>query len=208
MAILDIIIALVILSSLIIGWSRGFIKELSALVSWALALFLAYLNYKSAATLVEQYLPVQQPISLVIGFIAIVVIVLVIAAIISSLLSAIIESVGIKGLDRTLGLVFGVVRGIVISAVAVFFINNVGMNSSAWYQESRLVAHLEPISTAIYDMLPQQLTKNISNEKSSNAIDTLETIDKLKTIDSPENKEKVDMLLDLSDMALPQKADN
>lgn len=208
MAILDIIIALLILASLIIGWSRGFIKELSALASWILALFLASLYYKNAATLVEQYLPVQPPISLVLGFIAVVVIVLVLAAIVSALLSAVIESVGIKSLDRTLGLVFGVIRGVVASAVAVFVINNVGMNTSAWYQESKLVVHLEPVSTAIYDMLPQRFTNSINNPKATNVIDSLEKVDKLKTIDSVENQEKVNMLLDLSDMALPEKVDN
>ena len=97
------------------GWGiwRGFTREVMSLAGWVLAFV--------AANAVADRLGDMLPASMaspeartLIAFVLVFVLVLIAAAIVGMLLSKFLKAAGLSGVDRTLGGLFGLVRGIVI----------------------------------------------------------------------------------------------
>ena len=59
---------------------------------------------------------------------------------ISNLISKLTEAAGLKGADRTLGALFGVLRGMIIVLVVIFIGSQFDI-SQAWFDGSKLVPH-------------------------------------------------------------------
>ncbi len=159
MSIVDIIIIAVLLISTLIGVFRGFIRELLSLLSWLLALYVAWTFAELGASYLVPYLP-QAPLRIVAAFTGIFIIVLILASIVSYILYRLFAIAGISGLDRSLGLVFGIARGVVI--VAILIIGSVYMDfaSQPWWQGTKLVAYFSPVTDFILTFLPAETAEN------------------------------------------------
>lgn len=148
----DIVIATVILVSLLIGWRRGFLREVLSLASWAAALVGA-VNF--AESLGARFAGViDQPLlQVVAAFTLIFVLVLFAFSYLSHRLCLWLAVSGVTGVDRTLGILFGVARGVLIvtALVLLAWFMNFG---EAWLAESRLVALFTPLANALLGFLP------------------------------------------------------
>ena len=97
------------------GWGiwRGFTREVMSLAGW----ILAFIAANSAGGYLGDLLPssmASPEARVLIGFIVIFVLTLIAAAIVGMLLSKFLKAAGLSGVDRTLGAIFGLARGIVI----------------------------------------------------------------------------------------------
>jgi membrane protein required for colicin V production len=61
----------------------------------------------------------------------------------------------LSGMDRFLGSLFGVCRGLLLIAVAIILGQYVGFSNDPWWQDSILIPHLEVVSEWIKVMAPQ-----------------------------------------------------
>ena len=59
------------------------------------------------------------------------------------------------GLDRALGSAFGALRGLLLAAVFVITGQVVGFDNDNWWQQSRLLPHLEVVADWIKVMAPK-----------------------------------------------------
>ena len=74
------------------------------------------------------------------GAAVIFVIVIIAGGVISNLLSKLAEVTGLSGTDRTLGSVFGLVRGlIIVLAILIFLPPIIPVEEASWWRESLLI---------------------------------------------------------------------
>jgi membrane protein required for colicin V production len=114
---LDLIILGVIGLSTLLAFSRGFIKELLSILGWIGAVIATVAFFTPARAVVRQYIaePLLADIAAGIG---IFVVTLVLCGMLNHWISAQVRGNGLGALDRSLGLVFGLVRGSVVVCAA------------------------------------------------------------------------------------------
>jgi len=113
----DAVALSVIFLSAVFSLVRGFVREILGVAAWVGAAFSALKGYQLVLPYVDSVLAMkaaQVPVSIGIVFIFI----LIILSIISAWIGGLVRESALSGLDRSLGLVFGVVRGGVILCLA------------------------------------------------------------------------------------------
>ncbi len=124
--IIDGVVALVIVVSALLAYSRGLVREAMAIAGWIGATILAFLFADKVQPLVKQ-LPViggfigdSCELSIIAAFAAVFAVALVVVSIFTPLFSSIVQRSALGTLDQGLGFLFGVFRGILLVAVAFF----------------------------------------------------------------------------------------
>ncbi len=115
---IDLLLALVIASSVLAGFAAGFARVGVGFAAMIAGVFCGFWFYGIVAAYVMDYVS-SRAIANLIGFFAILAAVLVLGAIVGAILARFFKWVGLSWLDRLLGGVFGVVRGFVIAAAMV-----------------------------------------------------------------------------------------
>lgn len=139
LAIADAVIAAVVLLSGLFGLLRGLVKEIVALMVWLGAAFLG-MNFGPPLA-AGMGLELGERLRNAIGFGTVFVAVLVAGALLQRMLRGLIQSTGLTGTDRTLGLVFGALRGVTVVVVALLMLRPVAAER-VWWDESVLAPPL------------------------------------------------------------------
>ncbi len=156
MIIVDIAILAIVFVSLSMGLARGFIREVLSLFSWLGALWIAWTNATIGAGYLENHIT-ELSFRVVIAFAGIFVISLILFSIVSHLLYRLLAIAGISGIDRSLGMLFGLLRGIVIVALLIVVADLMNFTAKPWWQESLLVDYFNPVIEWIRVVLPAGL---------------------------------------------------
>ncbi len=121
----DGIVAAVILISAILAYSRGFVREGMSIIGWIAAAILAYMFAPKAVPLIKE-IPVLRDfiadsceLSMIAAFAGVFALALVVVSVFTPLFSSAIQRSALGGLDQALGFVFGVLRGLLLVAVAL-----------------------------------------------------------------------------------------
>lgn len=124
--IIDGVVAIVIVLSALLAYSRGFVREALAIIGWIVATIMAFVFADQVTPLVRQ-IPVvgdfigdSCELSVIAAFAAVFAVVLVIVSIFTPLFSSLIQRSVLGGIDQGLGFLFGALRGILLVAVAFF----------------------------------------------------------------------------------------
>ncbi len=159
---MDIIILLIIFSSIIIGLLRGLISEVVSLITliaaFAVAIyFTSPLVAKFTSTATVQHMVSQtsnsmgvntaQPVSYMAFALcfAVLFVATLLAGLIIRALINVAFATGVVGIgNRIFGGVFGFVRGILIAIVIIFLIQLSPLSSESWWQQSKLVPQFRP----------------------------------------------------------------
>jgi membrane protein required for colicin V production len=122
--VVDGVVAVVIVLSAVLAYSRGLVREVMAIAGWVGAAVLAYIFAPAAQPLVKELpmigakLAESCELSIIVAYAVVFAIGLIVAALFTPLFSAIIQRSALGGLDQGLGFLFGVLRGIVLIGVA------------------------------------------------------------------------------------------
>ncbi|MEY4306397.1 MAG: hypothetical protein RIT52_2572 [Pseudomonadota bacterium] len=122
---IDGVVAVVILLSAILAYSRGFVREAMAIAGWIGAAVVAFLFAESAQPLVKEipvvgdFLKDSCELSIIVAFGAVLAVGLIVASLFTPLLSSVVQATALGGLDQGLGFAFGVLRGVVLVGVAL-----------------------------------------------------------------------------------------
>ncbi len=152
-----VIIALIVLSA-VFGVFRGFVREALSLIIWVLSFWLASRYARDAAVYLEAWIPYQDA-RLVAAFVALFFAVLVVGMIISRLVVSLVRASGISG-DRSLGAVFGLLRGIVIVAILVMVTAITPLADEEAWRQSMLTGYFETLAAWSLDALKSGLGEN------------------------------------------------
>lgn len=111
MSALDYAVLGVLVLSIIWGLWRGLVREVLSLAGWVMAFLAANLF---AAPLAEALPDWHPDVRLLVAFVAIFVVTLTLATLAALLLARLLKAAGLAGLDRTLGGLFGLARGLLV----------------------------------------------------------------------------------------------
>ena len=120
----DAIVAAVTLLSAFLAWSRGFTREVFAIGGWVLAAVIAFYVAPLVAPLVAEIpwigakLANSCLILMIAAFSLVVAAALLVLAVFTPLFASVVLESALGPLDRALGFLFGIARGIVLVAVA------------------------------------------------------------------------------------------
>ncbi|MBE9555223.1 MAG: CvpA family protein [Proteobacteria bacterium] len=112
----DIVVAGVLLISGVIALFRGFVKETLTIAGWIGAIFITLYGYVHVAPLISEFVA-ENWIAELVAASALFLISLVILTIISHMIANRVQGSMLSHLDRALGFVFGLVRGIALVSV-------------------------------------------------------------------------------------------
>jgi len=160
--IIDGVVAIVIVLSALLAYSRGFVREALAIAGWVLATIMAFIFADQVKPLVKQ-IPVlgdfigdSCELSVIAAFAAVFAVVLVIVSIFTPLFSSLIQRSALGGLDQGLGFLFGALRGILLVAVA-FFVYQTVLESQdiEMVENSRAIAVFSNMTGSIEERDPE-----------------------------------------------------
>ena len=116
--ILDFIFLIIVFLSVLLGVLKGFVRELFSLAFFIIGVILAFLFYNDVGDLFFKQMK-NRDVANFIGFIIVFTLVLVIGSIVTFAVKKAFVVEPLKSIDRILGGVFGLLRGILISAILV-----------------------------------------------------------------------------------------
>jgi len=158
---LDWILLAILLISLVVGLWRGLVVEVISLVSWVAAFILA----QWFAPDVASRLPMAgatEPVRYAAGFVVVFIATLVAGSLVAFVIRKLLAAVGLGLLDRMLGGVFGVVRGLVVVLALAVVVQMTPLASAPSWQESQGARWAQAALLALKPLMPQELGKYLS----------------------------------------------
>ena len=152
---LDLIVIGIVLLSALLASVRGFTREVLAIASWVIAIFAAYSLHPSLLQYFTPYISNPQ-IALAVTIAVLFLGILVIVSLITVKISDLILDSRIGALDRSLGFLFGALRGFLIATIAfMFFDKLVGEKQHPeWVRDAKLRPILQEAGTQLLTFLP------------------------------------------------------
>jgi membrane protein required for colicin V production len=154
MPIIDIIILVAIVVSVIVGMVRGFVKEAISIAALLLAIWAALYFGPATGLAMAGWLDSEE-LQVWFGRIFLFAVILALGGLLSWGLSKLVRLSILSGMDRLLGAVFGICRGLLLIAVAIILGQYAGFANDPWWQDSLLIPHLEVVADWIKVMAPQ-----------------------------------------------------
>ncbi|MGI9232823.1 MAG: CvpA family protein [Woeseiaceae bacterium] len=164
MPIIDIIIAVALLISIVIGIVRGFVKEAISIAALLIAIWAALYFGPAVGDVSSSWLS-SEGLQMWFGRVLVFAIVLSIGGLLGWGISKLVRMSVLGGMDRFLGSLFGVVRGILLLAIFIIGGQFAGFDQDDWWLKSRLIPHVEVVADWIKVMAPQGLELLMPDEQ-------------------------------------------
>lgn len=156
----DWAIVIILGISSLISLKRGFVKEALSLAIWLIAFIVASWFSPVLAPMLAAYIEAPS-LQQMVAFAGLFIATLLVGGAVNYLLSTLIKATGLSGTDRMLGVLFGLVRGLVIVMVAVLYVPKlIPVNEDLWWQQSTLIPHFlsfeesfKTLSASIYQLV-------------------------------------------------------
>jgi membrane protein required for colicin V production len=143
------------LGSTLIGLLRGFVREAVSLAFWVVAIWSAW-RFGPAVEPHLGGLLADPRIAPWVGRFVILMLVLLIGWLIGMLLSYFTRSMGLGPLDRAIGLLFGILRGMVLVGLLVIGAELLHLNQEDWWSRSKLVPYGETVGDWLRAMVGER----------------------------------------------------
>ena len=158
--ILDIAFLIVVFLSILFGVLRGFIRELFSLIFFIVAVVLSFIFYRDAGNVLMKYID-DRDISNFVGFISIFAVVLIVGSLVTYFIKKICVVGPLKSMDRILGGIFGLLRGILISGIIVFALIAFSINDNLLIK-SKLSPYVKSSIEVFLELLPDNVREKFN----------------------------------------------
>lgn len=124
--IIDGVVAVIIVLSALLAYSRGLVREIMAIAGWVGATVVAFVLAAPVQPLIQQipyvgdFIGDSCELSIIASFAAVFAVALVVVSLFTPLFSSVVQRSSLSGVDQGLGFLFGVARGVLLIAVAFF----------------------------------------------------------------------------------------
>jgi membrane protein required for colicin V production len=152
----DIGVIAVIGLSAVFAFARGFVREALSIVAWVGAGFLTLYGFNTAYAMIDPM--VHNPLlsQLIAGF-GLFIACLIVLTIVTGIVARGVRSSGLSPIDRTLGFVFGLLRGAFIVSLAYLLLDTVQPSDRpVWLRDAKSVPYLQEGAGVIRGFLPEQ----------------------------------------------------
>lgn len=138
------------------GLRCGLIREIFSLALWALAIWISYSQMRGFSVHLDKLIPVQS-IRLLVAFLVIFIGVLSVGGLIAHWARKLTGFFSRTDTDKLAGLLFGVARGVLISAALIFLAGMTPLSQNAWWQQSRLIPPIQAVAFWLKSHIPADL---------------------------------------------------
>lgn len=137
------------------GFIKGFITQLTALVSIVLGAWAAFNFSKALSLFLKPYVTAPEQIIYVIAFIVILALVIVVLNLIEKFLNSLVKIVLLGWLNRLLGVLFAFTKSILAIGIIIILFNTLNINFELVKEEYLAGSALyEPIKDIAYSFFP------------------------------------------------------
>ena len=154
----DYIILAILVISAIMGLVRGLLRESIAVITWFLAIVLAWSFASSVEPLLGGVL-VGSPLRIWAARVIIFVFVLLLGGAIAVILGHYVRVSMFAGMDKFLGFVFGIVRGVVIVGAFTIAVQALRMDEDPSWKRSRLMPYAIGVADALRGIVGEKLER-------------------------------------------------
>jgi membrane protein required for colicin V production len=154
----DWILLAVLGLSRLLGLWRGIVQEVLSLAGWVAAFYVSQMYAPMAAA----WLPMEgssQMLRYAAGFVVVFIAVLVATVLISWVIKKLISAVGLGPLDRLLGSLFGLMRGVVILLAVTVLVGMTPMRETEGWREAQGAQWLQQFLHVLKPVLPADFGK-------------------------------------------------
>lgn len=150
----DDVVILVITLSVLVSFARGFVRESISLLVWVSAFFISFTLSPTFATFLGF---IKTPsLRLITAFAVLFLAVLFAGSLVTFLLRTFIDQVGLSEVDRILGGVFGMARGVLLISVLVLLSTFTVVAKDPWWTNSQLLPYFYDSANWLRHFLPDQ----------------------------------------------------
>jgi membrane protein required for colicin V production len=153
---LDLVLLIVMLVSGVLAMIRGFMREILSIAAWIIAALVTLYTYAQVGPLVKSYFNIGDLFANIAGAAAVFLVTLLVVSVITVRISDLVLDSKVGALDRTLGFLFGLGRGLVIVVVAFLFFAWLVPDRSqpSWVREAKSKVVLQSTGDWLMSMLP------------------------------------------------------
>ncbi|WP_296661947.1 CvpA family protein [Paraburkholderia sp.] len=150
------VMAVIGVSALRGAW-RGFIGEIFGLIGWIVAFLVACRYVEHVVPWMPAHWPGGAVTQWLIAFALIVIAVVFAAGVVNALLGRLVQVTGLSGVDRSLGLMFGLVRGVVLVLILVVLGGLTELPQQDFWRDALLRRYAEQGVRELKPLLPKTL---------------------------------------------------
>jgi membrane protein required for colicin V production len=163
---LDLAVITIVMVSGLLALLRGFTREVLAILSWVAAAVAAYYLHPMAMPYVKPYIS-KDELAMVAAVATVFFVALILVSLITVKLSDIILDSKIGALDRSLGFVFGALRGVLLAVVAFVFYSWLvpDPNQPEWVRNARAKPLLQAGGDKLRELLPEDIDSIVAKIK-------------------------------------------
>jgi membrane protein required for colicin V production len=153
---LDVALIVVMLVSGLLAMVRGFMREILSIIAWILAAVATLYAYSKLLPLAKQYFN-NDIVAAVVVIGGVFLLTLLVVSIVTVRISDMVLDSRVGALDRTLGFLFGLARGLIIVVVAFMFFNWLVPDKSQpeWVKAAKSRVVLAGTGQWLMSMLPE-----------------------------------------------------
>ena len=156
-------VAIIILISGVLAYSRGLVRETMAILGWVGAAVVAFIFADQVEPLIKQvpvlgdFIGDSCELAIIAAFAAVFAVALIVVSIFTPLFSTVVQRSALGGIDQALGFFFGVLRGIVLVAVAFFVYETIfSAQEFAIIDDSRSAEVFAQLTQRVEEQNPEQ----------------------------------------------------
>ncbi|MGQ3028492.1 MAG: CvpA family protein, partial [Ferrovibrionaceae bacterium] len=158
----DIVVLVIVVLSGALAFVRGFVKEVLAVVGWVGAAIATLQLFPYVRPITRQYIQTEMLADGLAGL-GIFLITLLLFSILSHSIAKGVRNSAISAVDRSLGFLFGLVRGAVVVCLAYLLVVSVlaPKDQPAWLRNARVMPLLEWGTSRIILLVPNEYRPNV-----------------------------------------------
>jgi len=164
---LDIALAIIMIISGLFAMMRGFTREVLSLLAWAGAGLAAWwaINVPALKDFALQYIQQEKAAVIAVGVAAFLIVLLIMSIISVRLADTVLDSAA-GAFDRTLGLLYGLARGLLLVVIAyMFYVWLVPANKQEdWVRNARSLPLIQSTAATITEFMPPDIAQVISGK--------------------------------------------
>ncbi len=160
MTIFDYAVLVIIGLSIILSVMRGLVAEVLSIAGWIAAFFVAKTYTTEILPMMPQDIP-SESLRVLAAFLVLFLATLLVTTLLAIALSAILKKIGLGLLNRLLGALFGIVRGLLIVCIIVFLAGLTDIPKDARWRNAMFSAPIEAMVINMLPWLPESIAKHV-----------------------------------------------
>jgi membrane protein required for colicin V production len=161
MTIFDYLVLVILVLSIALSAMRGLVLEALSIVSWVIALIISKSYASQLVPIMPEAIPTE-PLRVVAAFLIVFLATLLISSLLSIVLASFFKKLGLGWLNRLLGGLFGLTRGIIIVCLLVFLGGMTDLPKEERWRDAMLSAPFEALVGHIMPSVPDSIGQYIN----------------------------------------------